>query len=321
MMRTSDLREGHAYRYGGENVVVKRIFGRGRNRKVEWMAEDEGRRETRIAFFAADAEPVTADSTVCACGCGAGITSRDPKARFVAGHHRRGVAFTEEQKLKLSEGQKRAWAIRSPKVIVACPICGREFERSKNRKRFCSPECHSESQRAEKACHICGMPTRRGSGGDHLATCSDECRKASLRAAGEAKTKYPRTPRNCNCCGVEFTPSKQGLRGATATICSHRCGTKWVMNLGEDGRDYVRRSGWPDTVTLTQAQLLNVLAALGLPTPARELAPLIRRSEDCVRASLSALIPLELVIRTNPGVYALGVAALQLLENRAHEES
>lgn len=62
MMKTTDVREGHVYRHrGSERVVVTRIFGRGRERKVEFMGLDGQRRTKLIDFFAADVEPLTAD--------------------------------------------------------------------------------------------------------------------------------------------------------------------------------------------------------------------------------------------------------------------
>lgn len=79
------------------------------------------------------------------------------------------------------------------KPIVTCPICGKEFVKNNNARKFCSKEC------AQKAIYL----ERRGGPGTYQCAycgkdfesdrkkkfCSDECRKASYLKTGKKRKK------------------------------------------------------------------------------------------------------------------------------------
>lgn len=119
---------------------------------------------------------------------------RDPKS----GHRCRPCFFKRMRKL--------GWPGRVAKPQArACNVCGLEFPvKNYSRRKTCSRECQTISQKRL----VTGKKYRPDSSNEGI-------RRRALR---KAKATY--IARTCPCCGVTFTPKRQG----TSTVyCSRRC--------------------------------------------------------------------------------------------------
>lgn len=115
-----------------------------------------------------------------------------------------------------------------------CPICGKEFETTKTKVKYCSSVCVCESksikalqyvkrvQHAPKACEECGkefIPKNIKS-----KYCCAECKKRYY--AKQPKKGF--TPKKCEYCGNEFIPNS-----SSAKYCCEKCrkaGAKEALN-------------------------------------------------------------------------------------------
>ncbi len=92
-----------------------------------------------------------------------------------------------------------------------------------------------------------------------------------------------------------------------------------IDQRNEDRRRYAARSNWPASLSLRQVQILNVLAATGLPTKMTQIAAVIGlRPNDCAK-HVKALTGAGLVVRISTGnaaTYTLGPVALSILEEK-----
>ena len=92
-------------------------------------------------------------------------------------------------------------------MIITCPECGRDFERSNKWQSLCSLQCRkARKSRANKAyyragrlpqqrpCRHCGEIFTRRPGFNFI--CSEECRVARVKAQATARCKRDRAWRN-----------------------------------------------------------------------------------------------------------------------------
>lgn len=105
---------------------------------------------------------------------------------------------------------------------------------------------------------------------------------------------------------------------------------RWLERYDEEARlaeSYAARSGWPPHLTARQTQVMNVLAAAGLPTRSKELAACIGISWEALVFHLQKLRKQGLVSLVKIGVgnagraYTLSPSALSMLLERTECES
>lgn len=128
------------------------------------------------------------------------------------------------------------------RIPVTCTICGRQWEKYRytlatwnGRCRVCSLRKHGRerSTRVERACETCGatftvkrLYVERGQG----RFCSMPCRgkwTATLPIEQRSRWKGGPVTRQCEICGIAFTPRKVG-RAAQIRFCSNACRGKWI---------------------------------------------------------------------------------------------
>lgn len=95
-----------------------------------------------------------------------------------------------------------------------CRNCGKTFQGTGTRRKYCSIECRAAGMRMSRpTCEMCGKTVNRPT----ARFCSKECQAASLR--GKPRTLFPKP---CEMCGKTFQPMKDGGK----RFCSRACGSK-----------------------------------------------------------------------------------------------
>ena len=108
--------------------------------------------------------------------------------------------------------QKCADQARKTSITKTCAYCGKTFQTSRNRIQFCSKSCAQKfrSPKVEITCPVCGknfLPVAKT-----RQYCSPACASIARRTI--------LSPKHCECCGKEFTPTRQHPH---ARFCSRSC--------------------------------------------------------------------------------------------------
>ncbi len=121
--------------------------------------------------------------------------------------------------------------------IKVCPICGKEFETTKTKVKYCSSVCACKSksikavkyvkrvQHVPKTCEECGkefIPKSKLS-----RFCSEDCKR--IYAAKKRKRNIQ--PKACASCGKEFTPNSN-----YAKYCSNECRREGTRRAWKSGK-------------------------------------------------------------------------------------